>query len=152
MGVGITYLPLLVLNCSLMRPTILSCPSGSMRARSPEPQLPIWMSEQVTLNGSGHHVLALAGFELLLDAADDLELPVGIDAGQIAGAEESVRRKASPRAFRVLVVAQHVHGAADEEFLLTGEPCLHARDGAARSEEHTSELQSLRHLVCRLLL
>src|SRR5258705_1084443 len=25
-------------------------------------------------------------------------------------------------------------------------------DGSARSEEHTSELQSLRHLVCRLLL
>jgi hypothetical protein len=53
------------------------------------------MGEQVTLNGSGHHVLALAGFELLLDAADDLELPVGIDAGQIAGAEESVRREAN---------------------------------------------------------
>src|SRR5471030_3514282 len=26
------------------------------------------------------------------------------------------------------------------------------RPGAGRSEEHTSELQSLRHLVCRLLL
>src|SRR5262245_65018862 len=26
------------------------------------------------------------------------------------------------------------------------------RHGAGRSEEHTSELQSLRHLVCRLLL
>src|SRR5258705_5990179 len=26
------------------------------------------------------------------------------------------------------------------------------RPGASRSEEHTSELQSLRHLVCRLLL
>src|SRR5262245_62210287 len=26
------------------------------------------------------------------------------------------------------------------------------RDGRPRSEEHTSELQSLRHLVCRLLL
>src|SRR5205814_5118410 len=26
------------------------------------------------------------------------------------------------------------------------------RNGAGRSEEHTSELQSLRHLVCRLLL
>src|SRR5258705_8558495 len=26
------------------------------------------------------------------------------------------------------------------------------REGADRSEEHTSELQSLRHLVCRLLL
>src|SRR5262245_64241896 len=27
-----------------------------------------------------------------------------------------------------------------------------AQEGADRSEEHTSELQSLRHLVCRLLL
>src|SRR5947199_9973754 len=27
-----------------------------------------------------------------------------------------------------------------------------SRPSAARSEEHTSELQSLRHLVCRLLL
>src|SRR5438045_6064263 len=29
---------------------------------------------------------------------------------------------------------------------------LAAADGQHRSEEHTSELQSLRHLVCRLLL
>src|SRR5262245_64289552 len=29
---------------------------------------------------------------------------------------------------------------------------LEAGPGGARSEEHTSELQSLRHLVCRLLL
>src|SRR5205814_8428026 len=28
----------------------------------------------------------------------------------------------------------------------------HSRAGSGRSEEHTSELQSLRHLVCRLLL
>src|SRR5437899_9418784 len=28
----------------------------------------------------------------------------------------------------------------------------HSLAGTARSEEHTSELQSLRHLVCRLLL
>src|ERR1039458_7216928 len=33
-------------------------------------------------------------------------------------------------------------------------PCAlaHAVSGFRRSEEHTSELQSLRHLVCRLLL
>src|SRR5258705_4230791 len=31
-------------------------------------------------------------------------------------------------------------------------PSLHQRFGRLRSEEHTSELQSLRHLVCRLLL
>src|SRR5262245_63089962 len=30
--------------------------------------------------------------------------------------------------------------------------CIIAVGSAARSEEHTSELQSLRHLVCRLLL
>src|SRR5947199_1292665 len=32
----------------------------------------------------------------------------------------------------------------------TSSPCCRPR--ASRSEEHTSELQSLRHLVCRLLL
>src|SRR5439155_1913137 len=31
-------------------------------------------------------------------------------------------------------------------------PCHDCRAGAARSEEHTSELQSRGHLVCRLLL
>src|SRR5205814_8334942 len=30
--------------------------------------------------------------------------------------------------------------------------CSAVRRGRSRSEEHTSELQSLRHLVCRLLL
>src|SRR5205814_10430008 len=30
--------------------------------------------------------------------------------------------------------------------------CPRQVDGPGRSEEHTSELQSLRHLVCRLLL
>src|ERR1039458_10689388 len=30
--------------------------------------------------------------------------------------------------------------------------CRFHRGGTRRSEEHTSELQSLRHLVCRLLL
>src|SRR5438045_7474430 len=31
-------------------------------------------------------------------------------------------------------------------------PCAAGRRPTSRSEEHTSELQSLRHLVCRLLL
>src|SRR5205814_7506389 len=37
----------------------------------------------------------------------------------------------------------------------SGHPKLHPKNGCcgwSRSEEHTSELQSLRHLVCRLLL
>src|SRR5687768_17704878 len=33
-----------------------------------------------------------------------------------------------------------------------GVPARHEQVGAARSEEHTSELQSRLHLVCRLLL
>src|SRR5574337_880127 len=35
---------------------------------------------------------------------------------------------------------------------LRGDPCLRQRGTAARSEEHTSELQSPLNLVCRLLL
>src|SRR5437763_11885749 len=38
-----------------------------------------------------------------------------------------------------------------EEFLLFGR-APRAREGVARSEEHTSELQSPMYLVCRLLL
>src|ERR1035441_1665787 len=45
---------------------------------------------------------------------------------------------------------------ADYEVITTGFPGLNKLIGGAkikhRSEEHTSELQSLRHLVCRLLL
>src|ERR1035441_10757423 len=33
-----------------------------------------------------------------------------------------------------------------------GNGSVQKRNGVVRSEEHTSELQSLRHLVCRLLL
>src|SRR2546429_3966220 len=36
--------------------------------------------------------------------------------------------------------------------ILVGPPLLTVDDGDARSEEHTSELQSRLHLVCRLLL
>src|SRR5258705_10236149 len=51
----------------------------------------------------------------------------------------------------VLVVEGHGHEHGAEDFLLADLPVvLHAVDD--RSEEHTSELQSLRHLVCRLLL
>src|ERR1039458_10551137 len=40
-------------------------------------------------------------------------------------------------------------GAASKPSAATGNPAINP---AGRSEEHTSELQSLRHLVCRLLL
>src|SRR5205814_10454270 len=43
-------------------------------------------------------------------------------------------------------------GIADDTARQDAVPGLEAPNGAVRSEEHTSELQSLRHLVCRLLL
>src|SRR5438045_9672780 len=43
------------------------------------------------------------------------------------------------------------HAVRDEDEALRFILCIAAREDA-RSEEHTSELQSLRHLVCRLLL
>src|SRR5262245_64067130 len=75
-------------------------------------------------------------------------LPISADEFRQAGVDYSatvprvrtaVERRPDGRYFIVLTTAQPV----EERFLdrLSG-----------RSEEHTSELQSLRHLVCRLLL
>src|SRR5262245_64716328 len=53
--------------------------------------------------------------------------------------------------FRSRAVASHGHAVGGAS---VSAATPHARSGATatRSEEHTSELQSLRHLVCRLLL
>src|SRR3712207_8956250 len=47
----------------------------------------------------------------------------------------------------LVVVREHLHEAGER-----GIPVLHETLGHARSEEHTSELQSRQYLVCRLLL
>src|SRR2546422_5294556 len=56
-----------------------------------------------------------------------------------------------PRAQRV---ARWVHGPHGTDEANSHEPCPDRQPGTAwdRSEEHTSELQSRLHLVCRLLL
>src|SRR2546429_6058383 len=48
--------------------------------------------------------------------------------------------------------AQIVNGMGQAEQVLLGRIFHHRHDQASRSEEHTSELQSRLHLVCRLLL
>src|SRR5205814_10628175 len=48
--------------------------------------------------------------------------------------------------------ASHTVGVTDAERRHGRSPCGAPQRVVARSEEHTSELQSLRHLVCRLLL
>src|SRR5262245_62455926 len=55
------------------------------------------------------------------------------------------RKRATPRHARA-------HGPDDLDPVRQVEQTLGMRRHGHRSEEHTSELQSLRHLVCRLLL
>src|SRR5258705_9598190 len=56
----------------------------------------------------------------------------------------------------VLALSDPVHDCVDERAPVSDDPNRRLRDRSirrrGRSEEHTSELQSLRHLVCRLLL
>src|SRR5262245_63942914 len=49
-------------------------------------------------------------------------------------------QKARPLFERVVKIREHRYGKKHAQLI----------DGLRRSEEHTSELQSLRHLVCRL--
>src|SRR2546425_7398621 len=64
-----------------------------------------------------------------------------VRAPGVSGGRDHVRE---PRG-----VAQPGHGAAAGWVVRPGRP---SRGAATRSEEHTSELQSLAYLVCRLLL
>src|SRR2546429_4943774 len=50
---------------------------------------------------------------------------------------------------KMLVSRRAISWATSKRFILTPEPVGHSM---VRSEEHTSELQSRLHLVCRLLL
>src|SRR2546429_4549273 len=62
--------------------------------------------------------------------------------------------KAPPqRTSMQLASAWHARSACAEQFETSTSACsLHTLGSSCRSEEHTSELQSRLHLVCRLLL
>src|SRR5205814_10239796 len=62
----------------------------------------------------------------------------------IAPAQLAAQRRVMLRP-EIFQIARHLHGAPVRRQQVD-------RERDARSEEHTSELQSLRHLVCRLLL
>src|SRR2546425_9352312 len=61
--------------------------------------------------------------------------------------------KGGEKAYRLLADAMGSHGrVALAKFVMRGKESLVLNRPAQRSEEHTSELQSLAYLVCRLLL
>src|ERR1700679_3415411 len=68
------------------------------------------MDAESLFNRYGRYVFALTGFELLLDAANDLQLAVRRELALVSGAEEAVGGEAGAAAFIVAVVAHHVHG------------------------------------------
>src|SRR5205814_10637273 len=66
-------------------------------------------------------------------------------------ASEDVREEGRRRDVHAEAVGPHLCGVGHDELEDRGLE-VPARGVEPRSEEHTSELQSLRHLVCRLLL
>src|ERR1035441_7895416 len=86
-------------------------------------------------------VAAQAGYEVVLCEVDDAALQKGI--GKIEKQLARAVEKGKSSQDHADAVRGRIHGT-------TGYADL--ADCDLRSEEHTSELQSLRHLVCRLLL
>src|SRR5437899_6192312 len=83
------------------------------------------------------------GLELAIEALRVLALPRHVDGHVALDDRLNVGRQPAPEPS----IGQHVEARPH----VVGDGHV-ARDLVERSEEHTSELQSLRHLVCRLLL
>src|SRR2546429_5977030 len=83
-------------------------------------------------------------------------LPVGLpllcDQVQRATPASCEQRMASNRSGPVVDATSHATPCANPAFCAITAPAVVTLGGAVRSEEHTSELQSRLHLVCRLLL
>src|SRR5262245_54110863 len=87
--------------------------------------------------------------------------PLTIESHMFAVAFHGQLLQISRKALEILLIGQHRHGLRTEEVVVPDGQEAHEHRQIAlkgrgaemfRSEEHTSELQSLRHLVCRLLL
>src|SRR5262245_64536312 len=97
---------------------------------------------QILANGGNksHQQPNLCSKNLIRNLASNLQVTEG----------DSVRDRHKPRAFLISNQTYNVIAAAVSKDIGAANS---AYDGFhSRSEEHTSELQSLRHLVCRLLL
>src|ERR1035441_4408180 len=109
-------------------------------------------NSQAGFAGAGQDILARAnsGDCGLLSSAAEQSSGIGaVTAGCTAatGALSGTLRGD----FRHLDLQRHSRAVADARSGQPGTP-TNSRPNTTRSEEHTSELQSLRHLVCRLLL
>src|SRR5690625_7108697 len=96
------------------------------------------------------------GFDLLAHAAGDSDPDLALEAQAHAvflALPDTGVHNAFPRIIEFDVLKVLETPIEDfEAVLCTGRITAGAHHGADRSEEHTSELQSRGHLVCRLLL
>src|SRR5207237_10885098 len=80
--------------------------------------------------------------------SSDLALSTGFTSLAISTKSPVIAALPPPVGWKLIALAEPIGGGTSIPLSLIGS----ARDGRARSEEHTSELQSHLNLVCRLLL
>src|ERR1035441_877275 len=107
--------------------------------------------EEVEALEADLQLVRLADLEVLEDAEFIVVVGGSMNVRKAEGAVVSLGGCRKARGVEVLVRLQTLARIAGDEG--NGGLVRSSGDGVvARSEEHTSELQSLRHLVCRLLL
>src|SRR2546429_4778799 len=113
---------------------------------------PIWYQVHLTAPGWNVKGFTLPGAPMIIIGHND-RIAWGLtnNGADVQDLYVETFNPASPDAYRVKgawAKAQII----DETILIKGQPDEHLKITVTRSEEHTSELQSRLHLVCRLLL
>src|SRR2546425_6793182 len=121
---------------------------GSSSSDDLKPQRLDYLNEALALERQGDYDAALTSYRLALrDLPNDARIlqNMAIAFTKTRRYDEAIRHYR--RALELDNALAGAHYGLAFLLLKRGDP-----DGAARSEEHTSELQSLAYLVCRLLL
>src|SRR5690625_5453309 len=98
------------------------------------------------------HIFSCREFEHRFFPICDKEVPIFIDFAHISCFKPAVLCHRFPGHFRIIIVTQHHMWTTGEDLPVFCNGDLYIAEWFTRSEEHTSELQSRGHLVCRLLL
>src|ERR1035438_1030898 len=95
-------------------------------------------------------VLVTAAIAIAIAGASTGCKKAKVDPFPASGAVAGWDKTSDSRVFAAKDLWQYIDGDA-EQYISAGVVSTSTSDYKYRSEEHTSELQSLRHLVCRLL-
>src|SRR5687768_2845928 len=112
---------------------------GRVASLDASERAPVWRASRPTVIASANGIRGVArAYEMLTKGADPLDAAIaGVNIQELDPEDQSVGLGGLPNADGVVQLDAS---------------CMHGPTRRARSEEHTSELQSRLHLVCRLLL